>query len=292
MEVPCQEISKVDSQSSILPRLPSCKRSLFEAFNQEKSDQSLSPPLPQISQEELNMAVSYVVDNSEPKVTSLLDDYKDCLGPDDTLIKTKVKISIYVRDLKTLYPPTWLNDQIINVYFEMIAERGAPSIYACNTFFFQQLVRGGYTSVKSWTKKVRIFSMRMMMVPIHLGAHWCLAVVNFEDQSIIYYDSQYGKNDPCLQALLDYLCEEHLAVEKKPLDRTLWTLHHAKGIPRQFNGYDCGVFVCAYAEHISRGEPLNFSAKDMYNIRGQILDEIISNVLHFPSNTKHYRREN
>ena len=30
-------------------------------------------------------------------------------------------------------------------------------------------------------------------------------------------------------------------------------------IPKQRNGFDCGVFVCMYAEYVTRGAPLTFS---------------------------------
>jgi len=31
--------------------------------------------------------------------------------------------------------------------------------------------------VKRWTKKVDIFDNQMIFVPVHLGNHWCMAVI-------------------------------------------------------------------------------------------------------------------
>lgn len=70
--------------------------------------------------------------------------------------------------------------QIINFYMNLLMERskekGLPAVHAFNTFFFTKLKTAGYQAVKRWTKKVDIFSVDLLLVPIHLGVHWCLAV--------------------------------------------------------------------------------------------------------------------
>lgn len=59
---------------------------------------------------------------------------------------------------------------------ERSKEKGFPSVHAFNTFFFTKLKAAGYQAVKRWTKKVDVFSVDILLVPIHLGVHWCLAV--------------------------------------------------------------------------------------------------------------------
>lgn len=61
---------------------------------------------------------------------------------------------------------------------ERSKEKGFPSVHAFNTFFFTKLKTAGYQAVKRWTKKVDVFSVDILLVPIHLGVHWCLAVSN------------------------------------------------------------------------------------------------------------------
>ena len=39
-------------------------------------------------------------------------------------------------------------------------------------------------------------------------------------------------------------------------------LHRNDNIPRQRNDYDCGVFVCMYAERVAKDLPLNFTQND------------------------------
>lgn len=55
------------------------------------------------------------------------------------------------------------------------------------------------------TLQVDIFSHDMILVPIHLGMHWCMSVIDFRSKFIKYYDSVGAPNDVCLDQLLLYL---------------------------------------------------------------------------------------
>lgn len=86
------------------------------------------------------------------------------------------------RSINTLTWPGcfFFLSQIINFYMNLLMERskekGLPAVHAFNTFFFTKLKTAGYQAVKRWTKKVDVFSVDLLLVPIHLGVHWCLAV--------------------------------------------------------------------------------------------------------------------
>ena len=85
------------------------------------------------------------------------------------------------------------------------------SVYAFTTFFYPKLKENGHSSVKRWTKKVDIFSYALVMVPVHLGMHWCLATIDNQRKVITYYDSMGGNNTGCVNALEEYISEEHIA---------------------------------------------------------------------------------
>ena len=108
------------------------------------------------------------------------------------------KIQITVKDLSTLSGLNWLNDEIINFYMQMIVERagqgGFPAVYAYTTFFYPRLMEKGFSAVKRWTKKVDVFSYDLLIIPVHLSMHWCLAVVDISRRVITYYDSMGGNN--------------------------------------------------------------------------------------------------
>ena len=70
--------------------------------------------------------------------------------------------------------------QIINFYMNLLMERGErenkPKVYAFNTFFYPKITSGGQAAVKRWTRRVDVFAQDYILVPVHLGMHWCLAV--------------------------------------------------------------------------------------------------------------------
>uniref|UniRef100_A0A915BAK9 Ubiquitin-like protease family profile domain-containing protein n=1 Tax=Parascaris univalens TaxID=6257 RepID=A0A915BAK9_PARUN len=130
----------------------------------------------------------------------------------------RISAELTRKDLMTLRGLDWLNDEVINFYMDLICERARndpslPKVYAFTTFFYPSLLGKGYQSVRRWTRKVDIFEFDILLLPIHLGAHWCLAVIDFPNKRIDYYDSMGGENRQCLSALANYLGEE--MVDKK-----------------------------------------------------------------------------
>ncbi|XP_031572675.1 sentrin-specific protease 1-like [Actinia tenebrosa] len=189
------------------------------------------------------------------------------------------KISITRGDLTTLSNLNWLNDEIINIYFSLIADRskseGYPKVHTFNSFFYPKLIKSGCDSLKRWTRRVDIFSMDMIIVPIHLGMHWCLAVIDFRNKTIKYFDSLKGSNNQCLDALQKYLAQESKDKKKVSFDSIGWTLSCPKDIPEQLNGCDCGVFACTYAEFITRDAKLTFNQHHMPYFRRRMVYEIL-----------------
>lgn len=67
--------------------------------------------------------------------------------------------TVEYKDIYKLLPATWLNDEIINFYFELLSDRASkdsslPSIHCFNTFFCTTLREQGYAKVRRWTKRV------------------------------------------------------------------------------------------------------------------------------------------
>ena len=52
----------------------------------------------------------------------------------------------------------------------------ANGVHAFNTFFYPRLLRNGHQAVKRWTKRLDVLACRYIVVPVHLGMHWCMAV--------------------------------------------------------------------------------------------------------------------
>ncbi|KAJ2785734.1 hypothetical protein GGI15_001826 [Coemansia interrupta] len=188
------------------------------------------------------------------------------------------------RDMNTLLPGTWLNDEVINFYMQLIISRsdkvsGLPSVHAFNTFFYSTLRDSGYARVRRWTRRVKLFEKDLVVVPVHLGVHWCCATIDFRSKRITYYDALLGDNDECLGLLMEYLrseSQDKLGVE---FDDSQWTASCDKNIPRQRNGYDCGVFAITFAEYITRGAEMTFSQDNCPFLRRKIIYEIATGSL-------------
>ena len=116
-----------------------------------------------------------------------------------------------------------------------------------------------------------LFNKRLLLVPIHLGTHWCLAAVNFRDQQLCYYDSLNGTNKRCLELLKEYimsLSELHVVNNK-------WCTVFPHKLPQQKNHYDCGVFICMYARQLACNGSFNFTQQDIIQIRRHMVIELL-----------------
>ncbi|XP_078062458.1 sentrin-specific protease 5 [Mustelus asterias] len=176
-------------------------------------------------------------------------------------------------DLATLYGENWLNDQVINMYGELIVDAVPDKVHFFNSFFYKQLQTKGYNGVKRWTKKVDLFSKALLLIPIHLEIHWSLLTVDLPNRKICLYDSQGIHFNSCVQNILRYLKTE--AGERNlPAFLEGWKAFATTCIPQQKNDSDCGVFVLQYCKCLALGRPFQFSQKDMPEVRKVIYREL------------------
>ncbi|KAK9878423.1 hypothetical protein WA026_022063 [Henosepilachna vigintioctopunctata] len=205
-------------------------------------------------------------------------------NPNEIMVK-KFNLNITRKDILTLAGLNWLNDEVINFYMNLIMERSTesagrlPKVYCFNTFFYPKLVKDGPESLRRWTRRIDIFSMDIICIPIHLGMHWCMSIIDFRDLSIKYYDSMGSSNHKCLSSLRRYLEAEHLDKKKTSYDTSDYNLECVKDIPQQMNGSDCGMFSCTFAEFYSRGAKFIFKQEDMPYLRSKMVVEIITGEL-------------
>jgi len=200
-------------------------------------------------------------------------------APRDEVLSKGFGVEILRKDLLTLVGLEWLNDEVINFYISLICERNRqntslPRVYAFNSFFYPKLASDGYASIKRWTKKIDIFSFEMLIVPVHLTAHWCLSIVNFKEKTITYFDSLLGNNEACLNLISEYLCLESQDKKKTEFDLDGWTVSCQKDIPRQLNGSDCGMFACKFADYVTKKAPFTFNQGHMPYFRERMVTEI------------------
>jgi sentrin-specific protease 1 len=126
------------------------------------------------------------------------------------------KISVKTRDIDTFKKHNWLNFYLIMICERNNLKNNWPNIYAFNTFFYPKLMSGGHNLLKRWTRKVDLFSYDIILIPVHLGMHWCLATVDFSKLAVQYNDGLGGNNTVCMDALCKYLEKEHEDKKKEP----------------------------------------------------------------------------
>ncbi|XP_074113025.1 uncharacterized protein LOC141536419 [Cotesia typhae] len=233
--------------------------------------------------EEILVEDDYDEEPSLPELTDeMLDQVARALNPNppNQVLVESFGLRITCKDIHTLAGLNWLNDEVINFYMNLLIARGGtdkyPPVHAMNTFFYPKLLSGGHASLKRWTRKIDIFAKDIVVVPIHLGVHWCMSIIDFREKSIRYYDSMGGENPKCLYALKRYIEDESLDKKKQKYDASDWTLESMKDIPQQMNGSDCGVFSCTFAEFICANRKLNFSQDNMPYFRNKMVYEILN----------------
>ncbi|XP_067315272.1 sentrin-specific protease 2 isoform X2 [Pseudorasbora parva] len=256
-------------------------------LNLKEKDTAAGPLLP--SRSELITDAARRSEEEFPRLTKeMQQEVSAALAQSDPnlVLCSAFKLRITQRDLSTLQEGSWLNDEVINFYMNLVMSRseqevGGRKIYSFSTFLFPKLHGGGHASVRRWTKAVDLFLYEIILVPLHLGVHWSLAVVDFKSKSVLSYDSMGQRHDDICNMILLYLKEEFKVKKGKDLDMSKWTLSSLRPseIPQQKNGSDCGVFVCKYADYISRGRNLTFRQNHMPYFRKAMIWEILNQKL-------------
>jgi Ulp1 protease family, C-terminal catalytic domain len=178
------------------------------------------------------------------------------------------------------------------------AKYSRARVFSWNSYFLSQLhtpTRGyDFAGVKRWTKKngLNIFQTDVLLFPVNIpNVHWSLAAIDVPGHSVHYYDSMFGI---CLDQVKGYLssiakwtCEEARARISEGVanpypeswfsDPSAWKveLHSNKTVPRQENGYDCGIFALAALRSIALGYQFDYSQKDMGFFRMRIALDVL-----------------
>ncbi|MED6144940.1 hypothetical protein PIB30_020236 [Stylosanthes scabra] len=198
-------------------------------------------------------------------------------------------IEISGEKFQCLRPGAWLNDEVINLYLELLKEREKREpqrflkCHFFNTFFYKKLISGrsGYDfkSVRRWTTQRKLgyglIECDKIFVPIHKEIHWCLAIINKKDEKFQYLDSLRGMDNQVLKVLARYYVDEVKDKTGKDIDVSSWEKEFVEDLPEQENGYDCGVFMIKYADFYSRGLGLCFNQEHMPYFRRRTAKEIL-----------------
>lgn len=257
---------------SIVMRNINAWAATFPAEDEEETQEAAAGCEPLTSEEEARVATALNAD-------------------DTTLVSNLAGCRITGADVRRVIFPDWLNDEIINSYMYVLLKRCEERedhvpCHAFNTFFYDLLSKKGqgyeYNHVKRWSSKVNVFALDKILLPVHLGNHWALAVVNIPRQRFEYYES-FGEGDilGVLPRLRRWIQDEHQDKRQTSLDVSEWTdyIPMRGEIPHQTNGYDCGAFIVQYATHVVKRAhhdgAFPFTQRDMPCLRKRMLLAIL-----------------
>lgn len=185
---------------------------------------------------------------------------------------------VLYRNLRTLRPHVWLDDEVVNAKLFLLGEEckkagNCVRFHIFSTFFYELLsgskltdkekaekpTAWGYARVRGWTKSFDAFALDKVIVPVHLGAHWALIAIDLRKKRIEYYDSLCDEHDVDIyNARMKHLAKwlrnlwNDRHPNEPPLNISDWAYRVPRNLPLQTNGSDCGVFTIQYARYVIR----------------------------------------
>lgn len=212
-------------------------------------------------------------------------------------------VPIKWKSLSLLRGCQWLDDELVNGYFELIRRRSCcgrraatprlPQVEVFSTFWWTKMSANGtgfdYEGVKKWSQNMNLNEKDMILVPInHSNLHWTLASINLMEGRIDYFDSMKGNGlsgragKHVLKILIRFMKrvadeDSRFALPKRFNKRIV------KKIPGQNDPGSCGVFTCLYGERLSRGmpPPFDFEQKDIAHLRACMAADILMAELRY-----------
>jgi len=211
------------------------------------------------------------------------------IGPPNEILAQVDADSVQRVSMQRLLPGQWLNDEVIHFFLTVLSKRDEAMCandgtkkrsHFFKSYFMSKLLNEGhsnpsmagkyeYRNVKRWSKKVPgkdIFNLDKICFPINQGGmHWVCAVAYMQDKRIHFYDSLGSDGMDYLEAIMQYVKDEHKDKKKAPLPNDdEWELVPCdpRTTPRQLNGFDCGVFTCMFIDFLSKDCPLDFLGQE------------------------------
>lgn len=204
-------------------------------------------------------------------------------------------VLLRASDLDLLRSPTaWLNDQIMDFYFEFLTReklQGCSSdvafLSASVAFLVSNSAPGDLGLLLG---PLDLCSKRLVLLPVNDnpdvesagGSHWSLLAFYRDGSGFHHYDSMEGSNAAVARDLVPGMA---VAVGLEP---PFWVVEEKA--PQQCNGYDCGLHVLAVAEALcdvemaggeesQREKALQHVTSDhVTGLRGKILDIVLEKI--------------
>ena len=180
------------------------------------------------------------------------------------------KIKLSKSDIKTLENKEWLNDSIIDANITLVINNKDNQALV-DTFIVQKLIETPYEILEtsSWLKSMNYLRTKeIIFFPINLNSiHWALATYSSKEKSLTYYDSLFWDGSLAMKNLSKIL--------QKILHQNTEISTNICKVPRQPNGYDCGVYLLMNIRFLSSNYEIMQNSYTIDDIK--IFREILKN---------------
>ncbi len=184
--------------------------------------------------------------NVEPDINALDQEIDNAFIQFDP--KTLNNVIISLQDILTLSPTRWLNNTVIDYYFNLLL-LDQPNYFSFSSYFYTALKTKGIATCQKWYSKSNIFYFKIIFIPVLLNNHWILVEVDIEISRLILYDSFSSSYNHILEEIVLFFSHMYKFYYNTELSWNFEKLH-TRLLPKQKNLYDCGMYVCKFAEFI------------------------------------------
>ena len=215
---------------------------------------------------------SYNIKNSTSEPNSPKS--KNC---DLIAVKKKGKSQISQKDYETLEPGKMLNDSIVNAYLTLIERSDTICL---SSFLAYKFLKSDYTTTKKWFKgkgeysKYDLNAIKQIIIPICKDMHWTLIIVDVDKKSYLCYNSATTSlelDKHTIDLILNGIFHNFNNIIARDLKRKNLT---PTTIPKQENGFDCGVFICLYARYYLLNDNFTFDQSMINSFRSHFKVEL------------------
>ena len=227
------------------------------------------------------------INNLSIKDIALVNEYFYDTNNNEKTIKQIGKIPIVGRQFKRLKLKVkknqncWLHDSIVNGYISILCKIN-PNYKLINSITFSSLkenVKNKNTDkIDRLLEKVIIkkFDNKIIFLPLNINNyHWILLI--YFNNTIFILDSL--SNNTSIEEELNIFKKYIIKTVDQKIDTSKIKIKQLKNIPKQTNGYDCGIFVCQYAryfiENKSLGDNLTFTQENIPFFRYEMAKDIL-----------------
>jgi Ulp1 family protease len=162
------------------------------------------------------------------------------------------------HDFKSLEPRSWINDNIVDAFicsrvslFQESASSEQASMFHMDTKIVESLKRHGITDrILTYGLREKLLEKDVIICPVNVqGNHWILFLVCPNLEVIACLDSTHRENRPIFEMLSQSLGALEW-IQPKESKKFKWNFNAPLDIERQKNSFDCGVYVCLWAEKV------------------------------------------